>query len=385
MERSAVEEDPKFKLFVNTRNISKITITKYIERIVNYCTYTNKTPSELIENARKDQIEKPWLDDREITYYFTNYYHYLRDEKNRSYETIKNNIHTVKSFYKRYGIQLPEIKLENRRERARRRKKKLPTKNDIKLAMNNTSLKYKTIILLMSSSGMGNGEIRSLQYKHFINAISYFYKPSQKERYDIGGIIEKLQRIEEPLILQWDIERGKTGEKYTTFSSPESTEILLIYLDFIVNDITLLNDDYYLFGRNGVILGDKSIPNTFANINEKCDFGKHGYQNVLKSHNMRKCFQTFSRKSGVSLDYIKLMSGQVGDELAERYQDITPEMLFNEYISALDELSIEKVETITIKSPEFVKLEDRLNQVEEQHRKEMDELKRNLKMREELK
>jgi Flp pilus assembly CpaF family ATPase len=60
-------------------------------------------------------------------------------------------------------------------------------------------------------------------------------------------------------------------------------------------------------------------------------------------------------------------------------------MLFNEYISALDELSIEKVETITIKSPEFVKLEDRLNQVEEQHRKEMDELKRNLKMREELK
>jgi coenzyme F420-reducing hydrogenase delta subunit len=39
-------------------------------------------------------------------------------------------------------------------------------------------------------------------------------------------------------------------------------------------------------------------------------------------------------------------------------------MLFNEYISALDELSIEKVETRTIKSQEFTKLEKDIKNLE---------------------
>lgn len=374
-----IKTDPKFIKYIQSRgNLSDSSKQVYTERILHYCNYLDLTPTDLIQQGRDDQTKITWLEERRIDDNMTNYYNYLKNDKKLATETIQGYFTTVKAFYKKYGIIFPEIKIHSKRETAQRRNKRLPTKKEIRQVLSIANVKYKAIILLMLSSAVGAGELNNLTYKDFINAISYYYKPTRKDLFDIHLIIQDLKEIDEPLILQWDISRKKTGVPYTTFSSPESTNMLFEYfISRTKKNRGFKSLDDPLFENVGNKMAKNSLQRGFWKLNYDAGFGKHGHHAVFKSHNMRKLSQTWMRKAGVSPDYIKYMSGQINDNLQERYQDVTPEMLFNDYIKSLNELSIsEDIKTITIKPDELLQLEEKYEEEISELRDEVELLAR---------
>ncbi|MGB9980168.1 hypothetical protein [Methanobacterium sp.] len=321
-------------------NLKETTKTLYNWNMRTYCNFIGLSPTELIKEARDDQETVPYVSDRRIDEYFVNFYEYLKSDK-KSFNTIDRHFTLVKTFYKEFEITLPNLKITNKNNEMAHVRKKIPDKGDIKIALNKASLKYRAMILLMSSSGMGAGEIRSLTYENFIESIEEYYKPTKYELFDINTIKQRLGEVKEPLILEWKIMRIKTERPYVAFSSPEATETLLQYLENReLNNKPLESlNDYLFIGYNGQ-MHERTITSAFERINDACGFGKVGKYAFFRSHNMRHFFKTSLTNAGVEDLRSKSLMGQKGLDLGSIYDDPAWHDLKRDYMKGLEHLSI---------------------------------------------
>ena len=130
-----------------------------------------------------------------------------------------------------YEIEIPRdpFKKDTREES----REDIPTADDIKFALTQANTKYKAIILLMASSGMGASEIISLSITDFIKSLEdYTQLPSESiVSVDVLiDIIEKKKKEKLIIVPTWRITRIKTEMPYVTFSSPESVNEIINYL-----------------------------------------------------------------------------------------------------------------------------------------------------------
>jgi len=61
-----IAKDKYIKQWIQERDIKKSSIEQYMRIMKKYTTYHQQTPTTLIQEARKDQTEQPWLSDRKI-------------------------------------------------------------------------------------------------------------------------------------------------------------------------------------------------------------------------------------------------------------------------------------------------------------------------------
>ena len=105
-----IENDPYFVGLCQNRNLKPNTITWYGKALKYYCLFLNKTPTELIEEAIREEEDGVRKINRKIRNYQIRYRKHLIEKGNSSL-TIKNSMATVRSFYNEYEIELPKIKL----------------------------------------------------------------------------------------------------------------------------------------------------------------------------------------------------------------------------------------------------------------------------------
>jgi len=149
---------------------------------------------------------------------------------------------------------------------------------------------------------------------------------------------------------------------YTTFSTYESIESILLYL----KSSPAIEDDYlFRSQQTDKQIPQKTIGNQFNIINYRAGFGKVDRQIFFRSHNLRKYFTNVLHKNKVTKERIDWMLGHQIDSTSNSYFKSDTSDLKEEYTRCIKDLSMEKVEVRDLKSPEFIKVENELSETKE--------------------
>ncbi|MEN6574139.1 tyrosine-type recombinase/integrase [Methanobacterium aggregans] len=358
--KTDISMDDLVKEFFLAKNIRETTKNHYLMRLSYYCSFIGKAPSEMIEEAETEEEERLRMRKRKIKDYFLSWLEELQ-KNNYSRSSISSYFASVKSFYRFFEIELPpNFRIESNGNNSKAFEK-IPTREDIKKAIQYSNLKYKAIILLMASSGMGSAEVRNLTYKDFLGAIKEYYKPIKKEQFDIAQITENL-RDRRHVIPTWKINRYKTKMPYITFSTPESVEALLRYMNSRNKEYPFKALDDWIFLADGKQTTGSTLAAYFNRLNEKADFENLDHTVFFHSHALRKFFGSKLHEKGIQRLNYDFMMGHKIDQIADAYIKPNVEALKREYTRCLEELSIESVKVRRIESEEVKNIVNELNE-----------------------
>ena len=353
-----IKEDPHLIDFLENRHLKPASIDQYTRQLKQYCKFTKKTPTELIEEAEDEEEERIRMKNRKIKKYLQQYVQHLKAE-NKSPNYITNCMGTIKTFYREFEIELPHLRCNIHDEDKLITIKDIPTKEDIKKVLKYANLRYTAIIKLMMSSGMGQAEVRHLTIDDYLKA----HEITNFDMSDIDGLMQLLQEKENNIPI-WSIRRIKTGMPYITFSSPESNRAINAFLEDKIRKETISKEDI-LFGFEGNVMKAKSVSMYFSRLNDTAGFGWYGRQRFFRSHSLRKFFASTLKNNGFdSLDSEWLIGHKVS-KMTEAY--IKPDIyrLKKDYLDVLPYLSIEKIKTVTIESDEVKGIKDELQKERE--------------------
>lgn len=215
----------------------------------------------------------------------------------------------------------------------------VPSKENICKALQQCDLEYKAIILLMSSSGMGEQEIKSLKVKDFCSAALW---GEDVEKSDMIKIAENLEYNEKyyhkDMIGTWSVKKQKTGLEYYTFSTTESIKAILDYLIQIQSKNGLIHEEEVLFQNFGSKKSEKSLH--------------------FKAHSLQKYFISILEENSVSPYVINLFLGNLPEGVND-ISDFDFGDLFSlreEYFEAVEDLSIQKFKLQTIPQVDYYDL-----------------------------
>ena len=258
---------------------------------------------------------------------------------------------TVKSVYREFEIELPRIRLKNDEDEVLITTDDIIKKEHIIKAIKHCNLKYKAIIILMMSSGMGSAEIRHLTFKDFLDGLDL----SDFNSFDIEKLRAEIENRRNPIVT-WKIKRIKTGMPHITFSSHESIYAILDYLENRKHQIKNKND--WLFDTFGKQIKGKTLIDNFIEINDRAKLGKLGRQRFFKAHALRRFFASTLESRKVPQLYTDWMIGHTVKAVTGAYFKPNVNALKNEYLRVLPYLCISDVEVKTLESIEFQELKE---------------------------
>ena len=347
-----IENDKFIKDFFQARDLRTSTKEVYLKKLFKYCTFVEKTPTELINEAEKEEDHRIRMKDRQIKRYLLDYLNFLKKSQ-FSYNFIKQCIMTVKTFYREFEIELPNIRLKRNNQNDLQTIEDIPSKDEIKEALGYSNKKYKGIILLMSASGMGSSEIRNLKYSDFLTAIEEL---DVKESDSIKNIYLKLRK-NNGFIGVWKIRRIKTGMPYITFSTHESLTAIADYILSQERDKNhIKTPDDWLFDSSNKQTASSTLIYYLRKINDTLGCGFSGRQRKFKAHSLRKYFASTLNKNKLPELATHWMLGHRIDQVTEAYFKADIDSLKKEYLKAVNDLSFEKVKIKTVTSKEYDRL-----------------------------
>lgn len=369
MNLSELKEDAIVKKLFDLVNPAPSTWQGYLSALMHYCNYTELTPSQMIEQANKDIRNGKLMIDRMIFVHIPGFRAYLqkqiRDDTGRplTQSSISLYVGKIRTFYSYFYIETPKPpRNTTRTNKAQKENLKRPDKEIIQNALSIASIRDKALMLVGTSSGMAANEIASLTIEQF------------KEGYDPDTGITTI-----------DMRRQKVGTDFITFLSPEASRAILNYLEWrdrppagneecdkLEYEKRKVTPESYLFLRNKIKkeylhtkdenqrrLTKDNIIQAYKRLNE--DLGittEAGVFNLLRSHNMRKFFNTQLKNEGMDGDLIEYMMGHKLSGSKSHYYEGDPEKLKKIYMRYVPFLVISK-EIDVASSPEYQELNDK--------------------------
>jgi len=371
-------DDQVFQNFLDHKNIdNNNTIIQYETRIRSYCNFTEKTASELVAEAVKEQNNGVKSSDRKVNKYLQSFIDKLT-KKSKSENTIKAYYDTIKALYYDNDIELEKIEFTFNKI-VQNPFEELPTKEHIRKALKYCNLRDKAIILLQFSSGLSAAEIRHLTYGQFYMAIKGYITPNVNEVFNIDRIYSQIKNKNNIIGIWNSHESYKTDIDYLTFNSSESTKAIIDYLLERNNKKLITLFDEPLFIANGKQIGEHTLSAIYRRINQRAGLGsRNEKRNFLTSNIPRKMFRTALLKCDVEYLAIELMLGHKIDDIKLAYYRNSPGILKKEYLKGLKKITFEEVEIVTpdkydniindlkIEKEERKKNENRIKKLEEE-------------------
>lgn len=308
--------------FAEDRNIKTSTMKGYISTLNRYTDFHNMTIEELMDEAYSDEQEHLLLKERRIKTRLLDYRTYLVNLE-MSHNTVKTYFSKLITFYMHYEIEipkLPDLKYNNNYEI---NYYDLPTRENIREALNHASLGFQALILFMSSSGTARAETLSLTVEDFIKATRDYHNESM----NIRGTIDKLEK-QDNIVPTFYLKRIKTDKYYYTFCSPEATTYIIRYLKTRQN--LKPNDKLFPYSNSLVIT-------RFQQINDKNNWGFKGKYRFFRTHALRKYHAS---NIGLSAEYIDALQGRSKNTVHQTYIKTNPEELKKIYMKAMKNIII---------------------------------------------
>ena len=369
--------------FVYHKNRPESTTRKYKGRLKDYCIYHNMLPMELLEEAEAE-AKNPEISfrRRKIRMRLINYRQHLKS-KGLADKTIMDKISTVRTFYKYYQIDLPYGNNGSKRVQKLETDEDIPDCETIQESLKHANKKYRSIIVLMASSGMGASEIRNLKYGDFLFAVKDYIKMRKTDQYNVDNLIEQLKDCEGCIGI-WKVIRVKTRNEYITFSTPESIHYILDYLKERVRiDDPPTSTDEYLFrsakhsNNPERQVKERAFMKYFERLNKKMQLGQNKTQPkyaFFTSHQFRRFFAT-TLDGVIRHDDIDKMEGRIKGQINRAYYKTTVKKLKKSYMNGIELLIINKAVVIDKTSEKVQELETELKSKDG----EMEELKQMVK------
>jgi integrase len=285
----------------------------------------------------------------------------------------------VISFYKTNAIELPT--LPKMKTRPLEKHNDIPTKEDIQQVLKVCTLIEKAIILVGVSSGLSANEITNLKVKDF------------KKGYDPITSVTTLK-----------LRREKVQYDFITFLSSEASNAVQDYINYrnreVENCTTKRQEQLYkqrVFNDSNFLFITHKIPNSFLStkndierklshaafmkmyqaITEKAQKEvQKGDWNLIRSHNMRKYFNSALLNAGADIFFVDYLMGHTVDATKTAYFRADSNKLRIQYMKYTPFLTIEKSIDVS-ESEDFkrIKSEHETLLIEaEKHRVERQEL-----------
>lgn len=356
--------------------------------------WINKTPTELIEEAEAEVENGVLMRKRKIVKYLTDYRKFL-EERKLAPLTIKGRVNGVCAFYKHFYIEIPKRPQSTEKAKPLIQHKEIPTKEDLQEVLSHCDKLEKAILLVGVASGLAVAEITELKVSDFKNG------------YDKETEITTLK-----------LRREKVNYDFITFLTPEASRAVIDYLNYRNRKVKteqqkrenqlkkqrVTRKDGYLFICRKVPdeflkkkdeslrkLDEKTIMNMYRQLSEDSQkSSEFGVWNLIRSHNLRKYFNSALKNAGAGNFYVEFWMGHTLDSTQDSYFIPDAEKLKEIYKQYMPYLTIQK-ELNVVESPEFKKITEELRTAHteaERHiveRKEITNLKEELeKTRQEL-
>ena len=329
--RHEVAIDPAFKRLIQNRNLKPTTQQSYLDGVLDFCRFFDKSPSEIVEWFRG-------MSEDEVVETFKTYF-IGRKDKLSSKSLILFSI-GVRALLIENGVKTidrvsREISRTFRRCVGRVRtllKRDMITKPEIIRILKVAGLREKALITMMASSGLRIGAAVSLKLENIKDNLWDLNLPCYQ--------------VEVPE------EYSKEGEPYVTFISWEAAEYLRDWLKFREQNGETIRPSSYLFPTRW---NDSPItPKRFQNIWRKlCDEagidsrpvqikGRTKVRHNIRPHSLRKFFRTTLTISGVDPKVAEALMGhslsKFGVESIYDFAVSNLDYLRSEYMKALDNL-----------------------------------------------
>lgn len=355
--------DDLVEIWFLKKDIRKGTQKSYNIALKQYCEYTSKSPSELIEEAEDEESKGIKLSRRKIQNYMLGYRKML-EESGKAPKTINLYLSSVRSFYDTFDIILPKIKLKRGDICLEDNYGKLLTKEDILKLANTAAPRERALIYLMALSGMAQNEARNITISKFLESASEAIGAKLDNFYDLFDHENEI--LEE--ILTLSIIRQKVNYRYITFIPPEAIREIINYIKercYGRNEkIRIQNSNEPLFVNNqGEKMSSDLIVTNFRRIGLKIGlYKKPKAYSYWRSHALRKYFiSTIVNELGdkVLADFL---AGHKIDDTTRAYWYMDPEKLKKRYMKALQFLSLDNIKVKDFESSEFRKLNQSLEE-----------------------
>lgn len=313
-----------FKNFCKQRNLSSGSIKVYEHAINKYLEFNQQTLEELIDEADLEEEQGIRWKRRTLKTRLTNFRNYIIDE-GYAKETISTMMKKVTTFYRHYEIEihhLPRININSTVEI------RIPTQEDLQLAISSSKPLMQAIILFLTSSGMSRVDMLKLTVGDFLTATKPYHQTN-----NISEMMSKLKDRDD-VIPTFALIRTKTNKFHYTFCTPEATQYIVNYLYSRKDKLTLNSP---LFKISSMWLSTK-----FGNLNETLQLGvtKGNNYNILRCHTLRKYHATTLRNDGLSIDIINSLQGKTKNKVDRAYYIDTPEQLKTMYTDHMNSLYI---------------------------------------------
>lgn len=346
MKYTNMDDETIIDNFIQSRNLKKSTRKGYKYSLKQYTTFHQMTLEELLNEADQEEEQGIRWKHRKLKTRLITFRNWLQN--NFLNNTAKKNFGRVTTFYRHHEIeihQLPPFNEKNSNFPEAITFDKLPDRDIIKQALKITKTPVmRAVILFMSSSGCAMAETLNLKIQDFIDATQPYH--NQTDVYKALNILKD----REDIIPTFRLRRQKNNKFYYTFCTPEASSEIIKYL--LSRKKTLTGNDR-LFKIHRVWLFQK-----FTEINDMLNLGLVGKHRRFRSHMLRKFHASTLLNAGMSKDDVNNLQGKTRNSTDESYFYDDPKILKEKYINFMDAVTIYlDVNSLDIKSPEFVELE----------------------------
>jgi integrase len=239
--------------------------------------------------------------------------------------SIKTYMMGIQSFLEFHEIALPWKKISKFYPADISNNLRAYTKEEITKILSVADLRDRCIILLMISTGIRVGAIKSLRIKHL-----------KKLKEEIGILT---------------VYAESKDDKYNTLITPECIAAIEAYLQYRKKQCEKITDDSYIIRDKFATFSkrtNRSKPLSENTINKQM---KHllrkaglSYEELQPDHGLRRFFNTALMNSDVTYSFKELMMGhsvKLDDVYYDKYNEKSQQKILLEYMKAIDALTID--------------------------------------------
>jgi integrase len=361
MKFNDLKKDKKINEWLDTVNPKPSTEKNYLRAMGKYTEWMDKSPIELYTEAIADIKAGLLPTERGIKGNLNGFRRHLM-KQNLSPMSVKTYMTGVTNFYKSFDIDIPKTPRSETRAQPLEENCEIPTKEDLQEVLKICDPLEKAILLTGIASGLSAQEIINLKIKDFTKG----YDPE----------------IE---ITTLKLRREKVKFNFITFLSPEASRAINEYLEYRnrkhnTGDVRRINQikKQNVFSENGYLficrlipdeflksnneelrkLGGSTLLKIYRTISEKARKSTpQGHWNLIRSHNIRKYFNSSLRNAGADTFHTEFFMGHKLDDTQGAYFNPDPKKLREIYQKYVPYLTIEKQLDIS-ESPEYVRIKD---------------------------
>lgn len=346
--------EPIFNDFCRERNLTPGSIKVYQHALQKYIDFNGMTLTQLLDEADNEEDDRIRWKRRTLKRRLIDFRNYLIDY-GYARETINTMMKRVTTFYRHYEIEihhLPKVNIQSNVEI------RIPTREDLQVAVESSKPLMKALILFLASSGMSKVDALKLTVGDFINSTSTYHQG--------GGILEVMDQLNgrDDVTPTFSLTRTKTNKFHHTFCTPEASQCIVNYLYSRKDTLTL---DSPLFKISYHWLTIK-----FEDLNQALNLGVttgNDYA-VLRCHTLRKYHATTLRNDGLSIDIINTLQGKSKNKVDSAYYIDTPEQLKKMYTEHMGCLYItdtmkykSEAETLKEENKKLTETQNKLNNI----------------------